>query len=604
MVNNISIYFTDSVTENLYESFRKFSPYLERHLSAFLHDVYINIKLYILATLRIVQYFVSKMHVAMLIKWLIFDILNYTHFGVGNQYLTEIKKERTIFMNNNRTKNASRNMLFGSILKIYQIFVPFLMRTAMIYLMGVQYLGLNNLFTSILQVLNLAELGVGAAMVYTMYKPIAESDVETICALLKLYRTYHRIIGLIIACVGTLLTPFVPKLINGTVPEDINIYVMYLLNLGATVLSYWLFAYKNSLLHAHQRADMTSKVALITNTFQYVVQILALWLFHNYYLYVIVALFTQAVTNIVTAIVATKMYPKYQPSGKLDERIVKEINQRIKDLFTAKVGGVIVGSADSIVISVFMGLTTLAVYQNYFYIVSAIYGLFLVLSGAVTAGIGNSLVIESIEKNYNDLKKFTFIICWFASICVCCFAVLYQPFMRLWVGEKFMLDDSYVILFCVYFYVVVLSMVWGTIKDAAGLWHYDRLRPLISAIVNLVINLILVQFVGLYGILLSTIISYVFISMPWMLRTLFKLLYNKRGLRYIGSLILYITVCIISCLLTVTICNKINCFGIERLIANGAVAVIVPNILQLICFWQFREFKESKDLILKIIKGC
>ena len=122
-----------------------------------------------------------------------------------------------------RTKNATRNIIFGVILRAYQIIVPFLMRTAMIYLMGVQYLGLNSLFTSVLQVLNLAELGVGSAMIYSMYRPIAEDDNTTICALMKLYRTYYRLIGLIIAVVGCILTPFIPKLISGDIPQGINI---------------------------------------------------------------------------------------------------------------------------------------------------------------------------------------------------------------------------------------------------------------------------------------------------------------------------------------------------------------------------------------------
>ena len=212
-----------------------------------------------------------------------------------------------------RTKNATRNIVFGVILKAYQILVPFLMRTAMIYLMGVQYLGLNSLFTSVLQVLNLAELGVGSAMIYSMYRPIAEDDDEKICALMKLYRTYYRAIGLVIAIVGCILTPFVPELISGEIPKGLNIYILYLLNLGATVLSYWLFAYKNSILQAHQRTDIVSKATLITSTIQYILQILVLWFFRNYYLYVIVMLITQAVTNIVTAVVADKLYPQFKP---------------------------------------------------------------------------------------------------------------------------------------------------------------------------------------------------------------------------------------------------------------------------------------------------
>lgn len=162
-----------------------------------------------------------------------------------------------------RTKNATRNIIFGLVQRIYITFVPFLMRTAMIYIMGVQYLGLSSLFTSILQVLNLAELGVSHAMVYSMYKPIADDDGNKICALMRLYKIYYRIIGAVIGGIGFILTPFVPMLVKGDLPGGLNIYILYLLNLGATVLSYWLFAYKNSLLIAHQRGDKIQKYLLL-----------------------------------------------------------------------------------------------------------------------------------------------------------------------------------------------------------------------------------------------------------------------------------------------------------------------------------------------------
>ena len=186
-----------------------------------------------------------------------------------------------------RTKNAGRNIFFGIILKAYQIVVPFIMRTAMIYWMGVQYLGLNSLFTSVLQVLNLAELGVGSAMVYSMYKPIAEDDKVTICALMKLYKSYYNIIGVIIAVIGCMLTPFIPKLISGDIPNGISVYVLYLLNLAATVFSYWLYAYKSSILQAYQRTDIISKVTLFTNTVHFGLQLVVLVVFRNYYYFVI-----------------------------------------------------------------------------------------------------------------------------------------------------------------------------------------------------------------------------------------------------------------------------------------------------------------------------
>ena len=159
-----------------------------------------------------------------------------------------------------RTKNATRNIAAGLALKVYQMVVPFMMRTAMIHFMGVEYLGLNSLFSSILHILNLAELGVGAAMVFSMYKPIADDDAPRICALMALYRRYYRLIGLVIGVAGLALLPFIPRLISGDIPPELNVYWLYLLNLGTTVLSYWLFAYRNCLLQAH-RKDSPSKLA-------------------------------------------------------------------------------------------------------------------------------------------------------------------------------------------------------------------------------------------------------------------------------------------------------------------------------------------------------
>lgn len=503
-----------------------------------------------------------------------------------------------------RTKNATRNIIFGVILKVYQVIVPFLMRTAMIYLMGVQYLGLNSLFTSILQVLNLAELGVGSAMIYSMYKPIAEDNNTTICALMKLYRTYYRIIGLIIAIIGCALTPFIPKLISGDVPNEINIYILYLLNLAATVLSYWLYAYKNSILQAHQRTDVVSKVTLVTSTIQYALQLLVLWLFKNYYLFVIVLLATQALTNIATAIYADRLYPQFKPKGQVKIEEKRAINNRIKDLFTSKIGGIIYDSADTIVISAFLGLTVLAVYQNYFYILNAITGLITVVFSACTAGIGNSIVVETKEKNYQDLNKFTFIICWVAGFCSVCLLCLYQPFMELWVGKDLMLSFSAVICFVIYFFVRQLNSLFNTYKDASGMWHEDRFRPLVAALTNLFLNLILVQFIGIYGILISTVLAIICVGMPWLLHNLFTVIFEKKYLAgYIRRLFYYCFIIIASCFITYSVCIKINVDMIITLVIRGIICIILPNLIYFLVYHKTKEFKETLMLANKMTKG-
>ncbi|MGO5070044.1 oligosaccharide flippase family protein [Roseburia faecis] len=502
-----------------------------------------------------------------------------------------------------RTKNAGRNILFGGVLKIYQIAVPFLMRTAMIYFMGVQYLGLNSLFTSILQVLNLAELGVGSAMVYSMYKPIAEDDEITICALLRIYKAYYWLIGLAIAVIGFAITPFIPKLIKCDLPSGLNVYLLYWINLAVTVLSYWLFAYKNSLLQAHQRTDIQSKVTLVTNTVQYGLQVLVLIFLKDYYIYVIVNLATQALTNILTAYVVTKMYPEYKPAGTLPKEKIREINCRIRDLFTSKIGAVIVNSADTIVISAFLGLTVLAVYQNYFFILNAIIGVVAIIFGACTAGIGNSIIVESKEKNFNDLNIITFIIAWIAGFCTTCLMCLYQPFMEIWVGEDWKLKFSAVICFCIYYFIYEINQLLTTYKDAAGIWHEDRFRPLVTAMVNLALNLLMVQVWGIYGVILSTVLSTILVGMPWLLHNLFTVLFRKEELViYLKKLLYYMVITVLGSFMTYIFCMLVQAEPVITLLLRGILCCIISNVCYFIAYWRTPELKQSVQLINEVTK--
>ncbi len=503
----------------------------------------------------------------------------------------------------NRTKNATKGIIFGIFLNLYKIIIKFVMRTIMIYTLGVEYLGLDGLFVSILKMLSLAELGVGGALTFSMYKPIAENDEKSICALMKLYKTYYRIIGLVILCIGLIICPFVPKLIKSDLPSSINVYTLYLMNLMTTVISYWLFAYKNSLLHAHQRTDVISKITIVISTIQYILQIILLILLKNFYIYILISLLFQVVLNITTAIVANKMYPNYKAVGNIDKKVVRDINRRVKDLFTSKVGGVVYSSADTIVISGFLGLTTLAIFENYNYIITAIMSIINIIFLACTAGIGNSLIIESKEKNYSDFKKFTFMLTWLITICSCCILCSIQDFIYVWVGTELILSFKIVICLVIYFYVYELITIFTTYKDAAGIWHRDRYRALLSSMVNLILNIILVRYIGLYGIILSSIISLVVIAIPWLLHNLFTELFPQKIKKYSRSLFKYLISSFLIILLTILICQNIQLSHKINFIIKNIISVLVSIIVWIIIFRKTDEIKETKKLILKIIKG-
>ena len=502
-----------------------------------------------------------------------------------------------------RTKNTIKNIKAGLFLRVYQMLVPFLMRTAMLYCLGVQYLGLNSLFTSVLQMLNLAELGVGHAMVYAMYEPIAHDDEETICALMRLYRRYYRIIGAVVGGVGLLLTPAIPSLISGDVPQDLNIYILYLLKLGTTVLTYWLFAYKNCLLQAHQRTDVASYVTAGTYTLQCVLQFVILLVYKNYYLFLIVALLTQILNNICTAVMAGKMYPRYRAVGQLSKEKVKAINQRIRDIFTGKLGSVIYKSTDTLVISAFLGLTLLAIYQNYFFIVSSVLSIVEIILSSMMAGLGNSYVLESKEKNYQDLKKFTFLFLWIIGTCTCCFLGMYQPFMEIWMGKELMLGFGAVICFSIYFFGYTFNRLLSVYKDAAGLWHEDRFRPLVSALVNLALSLVLVRFWGINGILLGTVLPLGLIEIPWVIHNLFHVFFEPKMLRgYLIQVLQQLGVTVMASVIVCLLCFRIGGNAWSSIAICAAISVLVPNVL----FWLFLHkaemFGDSVRFLDKLTK--
>ena len=493
-----------------------------------------------------------------------------------------------------RTKNAARNIVFDGTLEMVNMVFPFVIRSVMLHFLGTEYLGLNGLFKSLLTFLNLAELGVGSAMVFSMYKPIAEDDTPAVCALLRLYRTLYRIIGLAVAAVGLILIPVLPNLIKGDLPSGMNLYVLYLMNLGNTVVTYWLFAYRSSLLQAHQRRDVISKVSLAVRMTEYILKILILVFTRNYYLYLSVQLLCQIAVNLLTAVCASKMYPKYAPAGKLPREKTLDIFRRVRDLFTSKLSATVFDSADTLVISSFMGLTVLAVYQNYYFIITALRMMLVVILNACMAGVGNKMVMESGEANYRDLEKISLLFSWVLGVSSSMLLCMYQPFMNIWMGEENMLAVGLVFCFAVYYYSMGANKLINMFKDAAGIWRRDRWRPMTAALVNLGLNLATVRWLGLYGVLLSSVFSIVAVQIPWLFHNLFQEVFPRRYLgRYIRLFCGLTAVALVSCGVSWFVCGLYALSVWPTLLLNAAVSFLVPNLFYFAVFGRNTVFRES-----------
>ena len=429
--------------------------------------------------------------------------------------------------------NIFSNMLFAALSKCIAIIGPFIVRTIIIYRLGNEYIGLNSLFTSLLNVLNLAELGFGSAMTFYMYKPVNEKDYEKLSAILNFYKFTYRIIGVAILVFGLILTPFIKYLINGNYPDGINIYTLFIIYLLNTVASYTLFAYKSSILIANCRNDILHMMQGIIQFAMYIVQAVVLIVTKNYYFYIIILPLFTIINNGLLYYITKKRYPEYIDSGKLAKAEKNLIFSQIKALLVHKLAGVLITSFDNIVISTILGLGTLAVFSNYFYLVNAINGLVDIVMASIVSTVGSQLLNYSEKQFCEEFHVMSYISNILIGTCTVCFFSLFQPFISFWVGKESILPLRTMILFCIYFYTWKIRSIGLVYRDAAGLWKKDVTKSMVGLILDLVLDILLVATIGIDGALISTILIMTVVFYPWETKVLFTDLFQCSSSRYI-----------------------------------------------------------------------
>lgn len=506
-------------------------------------------------------------------------------------------------MAESRTKNSKRNLVSGMIRQIVSLFFQFLIRTVILYVLGNEYLGLSSLFTSILQVLNLADLGFSSAVVYVLYKPIAEDDETAICAIIAYLKRVYKIVGCVILAIGLAILPFIPYLISGDYPSEINIYVLYVLYLLGSVVSYFFFAYKNALITAMQRNDIVTNVQTITIFVFNVIQVILLIFLKNFYLYVSVNVICNITNNIFVQILSKKYFPAITPKGKITAETKAVLTKQIKGIFINRIGDVARNSLDSIVLSSLLGLVVVAIYNNYFYIYNALYAITLIITHAVQASVGNSVVKESVEKNFNDYKKFTYIFAWITGWMTVCLVCLYQPFMLIWMnGDKSMLlSTPNMILFSIYFYAINMNSMRNMYVNAAGLYWELRLWYILEAIGNLVLNIVLGYFFGVTGVLLATIITIFLCNFVSRTNVLFKYYFKSSAWNIYKDHIIYFLVIVAVAVLTYFSCSLIPIAGILGLIIKAGICLLLPNVIFVLVSFKTKLFKETLSLTKRVI---
>lgn len=509
-----------------------------------------------------------------------------------------------------RSQNAKRNIVWGGVNKVILIFLPFIIRTVIIKELGIEYIGISSLFASILTILSLSELGFDSAVVFIMYNGVAKDDERQINALLAFIRKAYYIIGFVILMLGSLCLPFLNFFIKDAtnLPANINLHHIYLVFLFSTSITYFFGGYRRSLINAYQRNDVSSNTISIISILFFVLQLFILQLTHSYYYYIYTIPISNILINTIIAYYSKRLFPNVKPVGEINIEEKKQLKKLVVGSFIAKVGDIMTRTLDNVIISIFLGITILGYYSNYFYVINALIGFLSIIYISIRGGMGNSVILETVEKNYYDLLKFNFLYSWIIGWFFYCCLFLYQPFIKLWIGDNGMLPDYIMILLCLFMYQSECMGIIGSYKAALGIVWEDRYRPFVAGLFNLVINVILVlclrkygEEYALIGVVLSSILSYALINCPWTAVLLFKK-YFKTGLRecYLKTY-LYFGGAILSALISYPFFSLFppqnGTLGVFNISLRALGCLIIPNLLFFILYHKTNEFIEAKAFI-------
>lgn len=496
--------------------------------------------------------------------------------------------------------NPISNVAAAAINKTIGVVGPFIIRTIIIYKLGSEYVGLNSLFTSLLLVLNMVEFGFGAALTYSMYKPVNDGDYTKLSELLNYYKNVYRIIGLLILTIGLLFCPFIKFFIKGDYPTTVNIVALFVIYLSNTVLSYLLFAYKSSVLIAYRKNDLVYLVQGTTQFLMYCSQAFILICLGDFYLYAIMmSLFTIA-NNIIINLVSNHLYPQIKPVGQLKKEEKVSIVEQVKALFIHRLAGVLIATLDNVFVSAILGLVELAIFTNYFYIVNALNGLIEMMSSSMASTIGNDLINLSTEKNYKKFCNYTYILTISIGLITVCLYNMLQPFIALWVGANGVLPKPTLVLFCLYFYSWKMRSVGQVYRDAAGIWRRDVIKSALGIVVDIVLNYVLIMTIGVNGALISTIVVMLFIFLPWETRIVIAELFHIKPYRYVRILFVNSFLTVAAMILSGIILDRISFSNrILDLIMRLGMSIMISSVVLVSPTIKSQEFKQLSLLYKK-----
>lgn len=506
-------------------------------------------------------------------------------------------------MEQGRFENSVRNVLVAWCGQVVSILLSFVTRGVFAALLSMEYMGLENLFSNVLTMLCLADLGIGSAIIFALYDPIAKNDVEKVKALMRVFRIAYTTIGVVIAFIGFALAPFVSLLIQDA-PDIPHLSVYFLCFVLNTAISYF-FSYNGSLIYAYQKNYIVVAIQYGFQIAMYGFQIVVLLATHNYFLFLVTMMCSTLLQNIVIAKTADRMFPylKSKDVARVDKDTMSAIKRNTFALVLHKISGALSVSSGSLFVSAFVGINAVAMYGSYMMVINSLSRIMDKAFDAITASVGNLGVAESVDHQYSVFKTSFFInalaYCVLCSGLLCCF----NPLVRVWLGEAYEFPVSTVVLFVVWFYVKGIRGAEQSFTSAYGLYWFSRYKAVAETVSLVALSYAFVVVGGINGVLIAGIVTMGGVAMTIEVYVLYKHGFQGKRLKdYVVRFFAYALCSAVLCALSYWLCSLVPLDGVSRLAACGVVSVFVSLVGFLLAFCMREEFRDFVRLVRRLAK--
>ena len=406
-----------------------------------------------------------------------------------------------------RTKNSLFNVVSILCLYVVKLTFTFMCRTVLIKEMGDVYNGINGLFLNVISMLSIAELGIGTAIIFNLYRPARENDIELIKSIMRFYKKCYTIIAFVVLLLGFAISPFIPVII-GDINIKESIYLVYYLYLANSVASYFL-SYRRSIIYVYQKNYIVSIFDIFYTIISQILQIVMIKETHAFIPYLIIGISCQILENVFIYGYTNKQYKFLLEKSvlPLPSQIKGDILKKVKGMLFHNIGSYIVIGTDNILISKIVGVITVGYYNNYLTIIDPISNILNQIITATQSSIGNLLVEENSEKNYEIYQRLNFFNFFAYTVCSVAIYNLVQNFIILWIGDSYLFNDYVVFILVFKFWLTGMRNTISAFKMAGGIVYEDRYIPILESLVNIIVSVALGKVMGISGILLGTIIS-------------------------------------------------------------------------------------------------